>query len=227
MRRAPVVAGCLRLVLSAHVKMKNRLDSAKGATCSPELQSRRRLLLSLLPTASIRTSIQRTGVDPSLSACLHNHIVPSPPRPAADTVNRVTGACDILPLRSEAARQGRAVALGARSTRNMGRYRAPGAKALDGASAAGAGRATRGTPTPRRARAVRGRRPGSRQAARCLSPRTGAQERSRCPPGWGGPARPPEPSQTRAPRRLAGARPLSERWATALPLHWSLTTPGP
>ena len=48
--------------LSAHVKMKNRLHSAKGATCSLELRSRRILLLSLLPTASIRTSIQRTGV---------------------------------------------------------------------------------------------------------------------------------------------------------------------
>ena len=34
MRKAPIVLGCLRLGLSAHVKMKNRLHSAKGATCS-------------------------------------------------------------------------------------------------------------------------------------------------------------------------------------------------
>ena len=51
-----------RVGLSAHVKMRNRLHKEKEATCSPELQSWRRLLLSLLPTASIRTSIQRTGV---------------------------------------------------------------------------------------------------------------------------------------------------------------------
>ena len=54
-----------RVVLFAHVIMKNRLHSAIGATCCSELQSRRRLLLSLLPTASIRTSIQRTGVQTS------------------------------------------------------------------------------------------------------------------------------------------------------------------
>ena len=39
--------------LSAHVKIKTRLHNAKGAICSPELRSRRILLLSLLPTASI------------------------------------------------------------------------------------------------------------------------------------------------------------------------------
>ena len=48
--------------LSAHVKMKNRLHSAKGAACSSVLRSRQKMLLPLQPTASIRTSIQRTGV---------------------------------------------------------------------------------------------------------------------------------------------------------------------
>ena len=48
--------------LSAHVKMKNRLHSAKGATCSSRLWSRQIMLMSVQPTASIRTSIQRTGV---------------------------------------------------------------------------------------------------------------------------------------------------------------------
>ena len=36
MRKAPVVAGCLRLGLSVHVKMKNRLHRDKVATCSPD-----------------------------------------------------------------------------------------------------------------------------------------------------------------------------------------------
>ena len=48
--------------LSAHVKVKNGLHIAKRATCSSELWSRQKMLFSLLPTASIRTSIQRTGV---------------------------------------------------------------------------------------------------------------------------------------------------------------------
>ena len=111
------------------------------------------------------------------------------------------------PPRSAATLQGRVVALTARSAWNMGRHHAPGAKAWAGASAATAGRATKGTLTPRQARAVRGSRPGSRRAARCLSPRTGAQERRRCPPGWDGPAQPPKPSRPRGPRRLAGACP--------------------
>ena len=120
---------------------------------------------------------------------------------------------------SAAARQGRAVALRARSAWSMGRCRAPGAEAWAGASAAVAGRATKDTSTPRRAHAVREPRPGSRQDARCSSLRTGVRERPRCPPGWGGPARPPRPSQTRAPRRHAGARPLPERRAPAPPRH--------
>ena len=37
MRKAHVVAGCFRLGLSAHVKMKNRLQREKEATCSSEL----------------------------------------------------------------------------------------------------------------------------------------------------------------------------------------------
>ena len=123
------------------------------------------------------------------------------------------------PPRSAVARQGRVVALRARSALSMGGRRAPSAEAWAGASAAAAGRAMKGTPTPRRSHRVRGPGPGSREAAKCSSPRTGTQERPHCPPGWGGPARPPTPSRTWAPRRHAGARPLSVRWAPALPLH--------
>ena len=36
MRKAPVVAGCLRLGLPAHVKMKSRLHREKEATCCPD-----------------------------------------------------------------------------------------------------------------------------------------------------------------------------------------------
>ena len=107
--------------------------------------------------------------------------------------------------RSAAARQVRAVALRARSAWSMGRHRALGAGAR--ASAAAVGRDTRGTTTPRRVHVVRGSRPGSRRAARCSFPRTGAQERRRCRPGSVGTAPPPKPSRPRAPRCLAGARP--------------------
>ena len=134
--------------------------------------------------------------------------------------------------RSVAASRARAMALKARSTCSMGCRRAPGAKAWAGASAAAAGwarrGATRGTPTPRRARAVQGSRPGSRRAARCSFLRTGAQERRRRPPGLVGPALPPKPSWPRAPRRLAGSRPPPpppRGWAPALPRPWGLTTP--
>ena len=131
-----------------------------------------------------------------------------------------------LAARSAAARWERAVAHTARSAWSMGRRRAPGAEARAGASAATAGQATKDTPTPRRAHAVRGPCPGSRQDARCSSLRTGARGQPHCPPGWGGPAQPPRPSRTQAPRH-AGARRLPERWAPAPPRHWGQTTPGP
>ena len=112
-----------------------------------------------------------------------------------------------LRLRSEAARRVRAVALRARSAWSMGHHCAPGAEAWARASAAAAVPDTSGTPTPRRACVVRGPRPGSHRAARCSCPRTGALAWRRCPLGSAGPAPPPKPSQPRAPRRRAGARP--------------------
>ena len=119
------------------------------------------------------------------------------------------------PPRSAAACQGRAVALRVRSAWNMGRRHAPGAEAWAGASAAAAGRATKGTLTPRRARAVRGSRPGPpgarprgparRGGGAVLLAWTGPPSLSG-PPGVG----PPGVSPLRAsPSRTLGTRPSS------------------
>ena len=95
--------------------------------------------------------------------------------------------------------------LGARSAWSMG-HRALGAEAWAG-GISHCSRATRDTPTPRWAHAVRGTCPGSRRDVRYLSLSTGARERPRCPRGRGGPARPPRPSRTWAPRRRTGRGP--------------------
>ena len=122
---------------------------------------------------------------------------PPPPPPLLPYARRPPQAPSRSQPRSATAHQGRAVACGARSAWSMGRRSAPSAEAWVGASAAAAGGGTRDLPTPLRAPVVRELRPGSRRDARCSSLRTGARERPRFPPCWGGPARPSGPSGLR------------------------------
>ena len=110
-------------------------------------------------------------------------------------------------LRGAAARRERAATLRARFAWSMGHHRALGAEAWAGASAAAAEPDMRGMPTPRRARVARRPRLGSHRASKWWCPRTGALGRRRYPPGSAGPAPPAKPSQSRAPRRLAGDPP--------------------